>query len=222
MTMYESDLAPPPYTPPAKSDINHFVNNVQRSLETNNKREREYHDYDNPDRDNKKPRSIHVDYRDARNQYSTTSSATSSSYVMKSHVPCWYKLNGFECAYASNTCYFSHNPDIIKKKRMYMIPELCPDGKSCKTKCKKYHNLNELQEAFRRYKEIVYHQDTKLYENIRSIRIKDDKIYNLENTVSSLQNECDHWRNKYERTLKDLEMSDKRSRAFEKIIVNNY
>jgi archaellum component FlaC len=102
-----------------------------------------------------------------------------------------------------------------------LIPELCKGGKNCKSKCKKYHNLKDFEEEFRKCKDKIYNIDMRLHENIRSLKMKDDKIYMLENKMYNMRRDLDHIRSKYEQVLRDLEISDKRSRAFEKIIVNN-
>lgn len=214
MTMYESNESPP-YNTPDKRDITNFIENIQKNME----RKHKYNDYDQPDSNNKKPKLTHIDYRDSRKEYS---SEQPTSPAFKSSSPCWYLVNGFECQYSSNKCCFSHNPDVITQKKLNRTPELCSDGKLCKYKCRKYHKLYDLQEDFRKCKNIIHNQDAKLYENSRSIKMKDDKIYHFENKISDLQSECMHWRNNYQKLSYDLEQSERRSKAFEKIIINNY
>ena len=201
MTIYENDELPP-YNPPDKKNIKEFIENVKNSVETDNKkRSRDYDDPYNYTK-NSKP---HIDYRDLRKEY----------IPVKSSNPCWYLVNGFECYYSSNSCCFSHNPENIKRKKSQRIPELCKEGKGCKNKCRKYHKIDDLEDDFRKCKDIVYNQDVRIDKYMRDLR-------HMENKVLNLQRECIHWQNKHENVLKELEICERRSKAFEKIIVNNY
>lgn len=227
MTIYET--SPPPYTPPpsasnkSTTDINNFLNNVQSSVPV--KRERTdnntYQDYDNPERDTKRSRSLsrtsHIDYRDTRNDYSSTP----SNNPLKSNTPCWYKVNGFECILPANRCHYSHNHEIIKRYKSYRVPELCLNGKGCQAKCKKYHSMYEYQNELRYCIECNNRYERQLQSNDREIKIRDTKIFSQQKRIYDLEDECNHWRNKYDQALKDLDVSNRRSSVFE-TIANNY